>query len=365
MGLKCGIVGLPNVGKSTLFSALTNIQNVSANYEFATIDPNIGIVDVPDKRLLELAKIVNPQRVVNATVEFVDIAGLVKGASKGGGRGNAFLTHIREVDAIVHVVRCFDDPNIVRSAGPIDPVLDKDVIELELQIKDLETLVSRIGKLERSAKAGDNKAKQELAVFQKYKEHIEQGKNARTLEATEEEKEIISDLFLLTMKPMMYVANVDENSLHEDNDYVRALRASVASENAQVLRICAALEAQIAEITDPEEKNLFLLEYGLNESGLDKLIRSAFDLLGLQTYFTVGVKEVRAWTIKKGAKAPQAAAEIHSDFEKHFIRAEVIKYEDYLQYRSETLIKEAGKMSVQGKDYVVQDGDIMHFLTSA
>lgn len=365
MGLKCGIVGLPNVGKSTLFSALTNIQNVAANYEFATIDPNIGIVDVPDKRLEELSKIVSPQRVVHATVEFVDIAGLVKGASKGGGRGNAFLTHIREVDAIIHVVRCFDDPNIVRSSGPIDPVLDKEIIELELQLKDLDSLNSRIGKLERSAKAGDTKAKQELAVFQKFKEHIEQGKNARTLEATDEEKEIIKDLFLLTMKPMMYVANVDEAHLHEDNEYVRALRESVKNENAKVLRICAALEAQIAEIPDKEEKQLFLREYGLNEPGLDKLIRSAFDLLGLETYFTVGIKEVRAWTIKKGTKAPQAAAEIHSDFEKHFIRAEVIKYEDYIQYRSETSIREAGKMAVQGKDYVVQDGDIMHFLTSA
>lgn len=364
MGLKCGIVGLPNVGKSTLFSALTNIQNVAANYEFATIDPNIGIVDVPDQRLEELAQIVNPQRVVYATVEFVDIAGLVKGASKGGGRGNAFLTHIREVDAIIHVIRCFDDPNIVRSAGPVDPVLDKEIIELELQQKDLETIQNRMAKLERSAKAGEAKAKQELAVFQKFKEHLEQGKNARTLEVSEEEKEIIQEAFLLTLKPMMYVANVDEAFLHEDNDYVKDLREAVKNENAEVLRICAALEAQIAEISDKEEKKLFLQEYGLKESGLDKLIRSAFDLLGLQTYFTVGVKEVRAWTIQKGTKAPQAAAEIHSDFEKHFIRAEVIKYEDYLQYRSEALIKEAGKMAVQGKDYVVQDGDIMHFLTS-
>ncbi len=361
MGLQCGIVGLPNVGKSTLFSALTNIQNVAANYEFATIDPNIGIVDVPDPRLKVLEEIVSPQRVVPATIEFVDIAGLVKGASKGGGRGNAFLTNIREVDATVHVIRCFDDPNIVRSSGPVNPASDKEVIEFELQLKDLDSVEKKISKVERAAKAGDTKAKSELGVLQQYKAHLDQGKNARTLEVSEEDKEAVVDLFLLTMKPMLYIANVDENNLHEDNNYVKALREAVKPEGAEVLRICAALEAQIAEITDPEEKAMFLTEYGLKESGLDQMIRAGYGLLDLITYFTAGVKEVRAWTIRKDWKAPQAAGVIHSDFERGFIRAEVIRMADYEKYRSEAACREAGKLSVEGKDYVVHDGDIMHF----
>ncbi|MCS6821468.1 MAG: redox-regulated ATPase YchF [Microscillaceae bacterium] len=362
MGLKCGIVGLPNVGKSTLFSALTNIQNVAANYEFATIDPNFGIVDVPDERLQILADLVKPQRIVPTSIEFVDIAGLVKGAAtENAGRGTEFLKHIREVDAIVHVVRCFENENIVRSSGPVNPVLDKEIIEMELQLKDLESVERRITKIERAAKAGDAQAKEELSVLLKYKEALSKGINARAVEATEEEIAYIKPLFLLSMKPMLYVANVDEAYLHEDNHHVKALRQAVAKENAKVLRICAALEAQIAEITDKEEKQMFLDEYKIKESGLDQMIKASYELLNLITYFTAGPQEVRAWTIRKGWKAPQAAGVIHSDFERGFIRAEVIKLADFQKYKSEVACKEAGKVSIEGREYVVQDGDIMHF----
>lgn len=361
MGVKCGIVGLPNVGKSTLFSALTNIQNVAANYEFATIDPNVGIINVPDKRLEVLTEIVNPQNIVPTTIEFVDIAGLVKGASKNDGRGNGFLSNIREVDAIVHVVRCFDDINIVRSAGPVDPVSDKEIIEMELQFKDLESVDKKVARIERAAKAGDTKAKAELETLKKYKAHLEQGKNARSLDVPEEDQKAVADLFLLTMKPMMYVANVDEKFLHEDNHHVKALREAVAAEGAKMVKICAALESQIAEITDKDEKKMFLDEYKLDESGLAKMIQASYSLLNLITYFTAGVKEVRAWTITQGWKAPQAAGVIHTDFEKGFIKAEVIKMADFEKYKSEAACREAGKLAIEGKEYVVKDGDIMHF----
>ncbi len=359
--MKCGIVGLPNVGKSTLFNCLSNAKAQSANFPFCTIEPNIGVVNVPDKRLEVLETLVHPERVVPATVDIVDIAGLVRGASKGEGLGNQFLANIRETNAILHVLRCFDDGNITHVDGSIDPVRDKQTIDMELCLKDLETLGKRLDKERKAAKVGNSEAIAAVAILEKVEAALEDCRSVRSLPLTEDEREIVDSLQLLTNKPILYVCNVDEASAVNGNKYVDAVREAVKDEDAEVLVLAAGAEADITELETYEERQMFLSEMGLEEPGVSRLIRSAYKLLKLQTYFTAGVKEVRAWTVHIGATAPQAAGVIHTDFEKGFIRAEVIKYDDYVTLGSEVKVKEAGKMHVEGKEYVVQDGDIMHF----
>jgi GTP-binding protein YchF len=363
MALQCGIAGLPNVGKSTLFNCLSNAKAQSANFPFCTIEPNIGVITVPDERLNRLAELVHPQKIVPTTVEIVDIAGLVKGASKGEGLGNKFLANIRETDAIIHVLRCFDDDNIVHVDGSVNPVRDREIIDMELQIKDLETVDARIAKVQKQAQTGgDRQAKLAYEVLSKYRAALEQGLNARTVTLnTRDEQKIARELFLLTNKPVLYVCNVDEASAVHGNAYVEQVRQSIQGEQAVMLVVAARIESEIAEFETYEEREMFLNEIGLNESGVNRLIKSAYRLLNLETFLTAGPQEVRAWTYVRGSRAPQCAGVIHTDFEKGFIRAEVIKYEDYIRYGSEAAVKEAGKMSVEGKDYIVQDGDIMHF----
>ncbi len=363
MALQCGIVGLPNVGKSTLFNCLSNAKAQSANFPFCTIEPNVGVITVPDDRLTKLVEMCQPKSVVPATVEIVDIAGLVKGASKGEGLGNKFLANIRETDAILHVLRCFDDDNITHVDGSVDPVRDKEIIEYELTLKDLETVDSRIAKtLKQAQTGGDKVAKMQYEVLRQIKEALDQGKPARTVQfETPDEQKFARELFLLTSKPVMYVCNVDDASAVDGNKYVDAVREAIKDEDAQLLIVAAQTESEIAELDTWEERAEFLNEIGLTESGVSRLIRAAYSLLDLQTYFTAGPDEVRAWTFMRGSKAPKCAGIIHTDFEKGFIRAEVIKYDDYVTLGGESAVRDAGKLSVEGKEYVVQDGDIMHF----